>query len=118
MLKVKSEDWIVMGVASSAIAIFSLVVLGFSGMRTLLAIFVAVLVPFYFIFDNFDLSSSEKALFSFFSGLVIFPSLVYWMGFIMPFRIAIIASFSLILTCGYAHKKWMKTRRSLSTAAS
>lgn len=71
---------------------FSFVLFGVTGLRVVLGI-TLVLLPFYIILNNFELSYGEKFVFSAVLGFTIFPSLVYILGLIIPFRIAIVITF-------------------------
>jgi apolipoprotein N-acyltransferase len=87
-----------------------LLILGLIGVRVLLGITILMLVPFYLILDNFKLENKEKAIFSFFIGITIFPSLVYFLGFIVPFRISILIIFLTLLAVSYFLYKHKKTK--------
>ena len=82
--------------------------LGFIGLRTVLGILIIIFLPFYLIFDNFNLSQEEKISFSFFVGIMMFPSLAYLLGFIVPFKISIFVTFVSLLILGYLLKKYLK----------
>lgn len=82
---------------------------GFIGFRTLLGIII-IFLPFYFIFKNFDLSQSEKFVFSFFVSIALFPSLVYSLGFVVPFRISIFVVFIILILVAILIRKFLKKK--------
>jgi len=91
------------------ILLFSYSILGFSGMMTSLGIILLFYFPTYLILNNFELDNDEKLIFSFFIAVGIFPSITYWLGMIISFRIAIFITFIiLILTSFLIGKFWKK----------
>lgn len=76
----------------SVASIFSYVLFGITGVRVAAGI-IFLSLPFYIFFNNFELSIAEKSVFSILLGLTIFPSLVYILGLVISFRIAIIVAF-------------------------
>jgi len=67
---------------------FLLFYFGLAGLRVFFGIILAT-IPFYIFFNTFDLTEGEKSVLSIISGLTLFPSFVYLLGFFVPFRIAI-----------------------------
>lgn len=108
MIGFKSENNIFFGIIFVLITIISFLILGFTGLRTILGLLVIMFLPFYFIFNNFNLSISEKVVFSFFVSIMLFPSLVYFLGFIIPFKIAIFVVFILSIASGFIIKRFRK----------
>ena len=106
-MKIK-ETSIFYGLLLIIIIFGSLIVFGLSGMRTLLGLIFVIFLPFYLILKNFDLSQSEIVVFSMFISLMLFPSLVYWLGFIIPFRISIFAIFMLLIAVAFLLNKYYK----------
>ena len=104
----KSENSILAGIILIFVVLCSFAVFGLIGLRTVLGIIILIFLPFYFLFESFDLSKEEKFFFSFFVSIMLFPSLVYWLGFIVPFRISIFVIFILLLVAGYLLKKFKK----------
>jgi hypothetical protein len=51
---------------------------------------------------------SEKIIFSFFISIGIFPSIVYLLGLVISFRIAIAVTFVLLIFTAYLIKKLKK----------
>ena len=87
--------------AIALLTILSYALLGFTGLRTVVGFALLMIAPFYFLFSSFQCSETEKIAFSFFTGITIVPSLVYWLGFLIPFRLAIFAVFFLILAIAF-----------------
>ncbi len=108
MLELKYENKVLFGIISVFVILASLMLFGFTGLRTVLGMIIVMFLPFYFIFNNFDLSQAEKTTFSFFTSIILFPSIVYWLGFIMPFRISIIIAFVMLLIIAFLIAKFRK----------
>ena len=85
------------GIVVAVILIFFYFILGIPGMLAVLGIMLLFIVPTYFILDNFELDQDEKIVFSFFMGTGIFPSIAYWIGMIISFRIAIFITFVVMI---------------------
>lgn len=94
--------------AAALILAFFYFVLGFSGMMTILGIMLLFMLPTYLILNNFDLEEDEKIIFSFFIGIGIFPAIVYWLGMLISFRIAIFVAFVLFIATSFIIKKFKK----------
>ena len=60
------------------------------------------------ILDNFNLDQDEKIIFSFFIGVGIFPAIVYWLGMIISFRLAILITFAVLIVVSYLVRKVRK----------
>lgn len=78
------------------IIVFSYIILGVTGIRVAFGI-ILVSLPFYLILNNFSLTQGEKFVFSILMGLTIFSSLVYILGFVISFRVAIAVIFVLLI---------------------
>ena len=102
------------GILAIIVLIFFYAILGFSGMMSALGIILIFIIPTYFIFDNFEMDTDEKTVFSFFSGTVIFPSIAYWLGTLISFRLAMLATFILLLVAGFAIAKFYKKPEKIS----
>ena len=85
--------WSMVGIA----LIFSYLILGFSGMMAVVGIVLLFMLPIYLILNNFELEQDEKIIFSFFIGVGVFPSITYWLGLLISFRIAILITFVMLL---------------------
>ena len=104
----KSELTVLFGIVFVLFTLESFALLGITGFRTMMGYAAVVFLPFYIIFNNFSLSPGEKLAFSFFAAITIFPSLVYWLGFAVPFRLSIFIVFAALLAVAYAIKKLKK----------
>ena len=63
-------------------------------------------LPFYLILGKFDLEKSERAIFAFFIGLGIVPSIVYWLAGFISFRVSIILVWIILMGIGiFIHGK-------------
>ncbi len=87
---------------------FAFAILGTPGLRTLLGFAIFVFFPIYLTLENFGLNESETIIFSVFIGLITFSSLVYWIGFIISFKVSILAVFVLLLLTAYLAGKFRK----------
>ena len=95
------EDLGFIGIVAAVALIFLYIILGFSGMMSALGMVLLFAVPIYFILDNFELDTDEKIVFSFFIGVGVFPSIAYWLGMFISFRIAIFISFIVLVVVGF-----------------
>lgn len=109
-MKIKLDDKTTIGIILVLIALFSFVFFGFIGFKVIFGVLLVFFLPFYLILDNFTLSRSEKVIFAFFIGLGIFPSIVYWLGVLMSFRISILIAFVLLIVIGFFLKKYKKPK--------
>ncbi len=82
------------------VALFSFLFFGFTGFKVVMGFLLLFFLPFYIILDNFDLEMSEKVVFSFFIGVIMFPALVYILGLVMSVRISIAVSFIVFILAG------------------
>ena len=100
-MNLKSEEFkefiIFLSIVLLIILIFSFILFGVTGVRVFLGI-IFMSIPFYFILNNFELSENEKFIFSLLLGITAFPSLVYILGFVISFRIAILIIFVLLVS--------------------
>jgi len=104
----KVENLGFIGIIVVVILAFFYFILDFSGMMAVLGIILLFIVPIYFILDNFELGQDEKLIFSFFLGVGIFPSLVYWPGLFISFRLSIFISFVVLIVVGFVVRKYWK----------
>lgn len=80
------------------IAAFFFTLFGITGVRTILGLLLLFFLPPYLIFKNFNLPLGEKIAFSFFIGLGVFPTCVYYLGLLFSsMRLAILISFILLM---------------------
>lgn len=96
------------GILAAIILIFFYIILGFSGMMSILGIAIIFIFPTFLILNNFDLDTDEKIVFSFFIGTGVFPSIAYWMGTLISFKISIAITFIFLLIIGFLIKKFYK----------
>ena len=108
MMELKSENKLFFGILPVLVAMGTFITLGFTGLRTIVGITLIMFLPFYVILNNFSLKQSEKVMFSLFLSIVIFPSLAYWLGFIVPFKVSIFAVFTILLITAFLIKKFWK----------
>ena len=94
--------------AVALVLAFFYFVLGLSGMMTALGVMLLFMLPFYLILNNFELDQDEKIVFSFFTGVGIFPAIAYWLGMLISFRIAIFITFIILGIVGYLTPKFRK----------
>ena len=98
----ESKEFIVfLSIAVLIVLIFSFVLFGMTGARVVLGV-IFISLPFYLILNNFELAESEKFVFAVLLGLTIFPSLVYLLGLVVPFRISILLSFVMFISTAIA----------------
>tara|TARA_Y100000310_G_scaffold342995_1_gene448637 strand:+ start:53 stop:382 length:330 start_codon:yes stop_codon:yes gene_type:complete len=102
------ENMIFIGILIAVILIFFFYILGFSGAMSALGIILIFVFPTYFILNNFKLDNDEKIVFSFFIGVGIFPSIAYWMGTFISFKLSIFITFLILLGVGFLVKKFRK----------
>ena len=87
------------------IAFWSLVLFGLPGVRLALGSILLFFVPAYLLLSRLALSIGEKIVFSLFLGFVLFASVAYWLGVIMPFRLAMGLSFGVLIAAGLFFRK-------------
>lgn len=114
-MEIKLDDKTTAGIIIALIAFFSLIFLGFTGLRVIFGMLLVFFLPFYLILNNFDISQSEKIFFSFFIGLGIFPAIVYWLGVFISLKIAVIIAFVLLVLASFVIKKAKKTKTGNNT---
>lgn len=74
--------------------------LGLSAARAIIGISIFWIFPAYIIISPLNLKDEEKLALSFFIGIVIIPSLAYWLAFVLPFRASIYAVTGSLLAFG------------------
>ena len=100
-MKAEMEKYRIIGIILIVAMAFFYYILGLGGMMSILGIFLLFIVPMYLILDKFGLEQDEKLVFSFFIGVGILPSLAYWTGLFISFKIAILASFIVLIIIGF-----------------
>ena len=104
--KETKEIWIFAIISIIIISVFLFFLFGFTGFRVFIGI-IFVSLPFYFILSNFDLNEPEKFVFSMLLGFALFSALAYWLGFLIPFKLSIIAVFVILMTISFILKKFI-----------
>ena len=106
-MKAEMEKYKVIGIVLIVAMAFFYFILGLDGMMSVLGIFLLFIAPMYFILGNFGLEEDEKLVYSFFIEVGIFPSLVYWIGLFISFKIAIAISFIILVIMGFLIRSYM-----------
>lgn len=89
-----------------AVLLFFFILFSLTGLKLIIGIGLLYILPFYLILDRFDLDKTEKIVFSFFIGIGILPSIVYYLGILFnSIRIAIVVTFVLLILIGLILKK-------------
>lgn len=99
------DTYIFVLILALIITISSYALFGITGARVVLGI-LFMSIPFYILLINFELAEGEKFVFSLLFGLTLFPSLVYLLGLIISFRIAIIVSFFVFIVAAFIIRKY------------
>ena len=102
----KIENIGFMGIILAIILAFFYLILGLGGMMAVLGIVLFFVVPFSLMLNNFELEQDEKLVLSFFIGAGIFPSIVYWLGIFISFRISIFITFAVLMLAAIATRKY------------
>lgn len=102
----KIENLGFIGLILAIVLAFFYMILGASGMMAILGIVLFFAAPFYLILNNFELEQDEKLVLSFFIGVGIFPSIVYWLGIFISFRISIFITFAVLILAAIATRKY------------
>ena len=89
----------------SIILVFSFIVFGVTGIRFVFGLIIMWL-PFYLILSHFELTMAEKFVFSLLLGLTLFPSIVYLLGLLISFRIAMAVTFVLLIGIAFLLTKY------------
>ena len=101
----KLELLIFVSIMIAVIAIFSFLVFGLPGFKVFAGI-IFISLPFYFIFNNFDLDEGEKFIFSMLAGFSLFSALAYLLGLVISFRISMLAVFFALLLAAFLIRKF------------
>jgi len=104
----KIENLGFIGIMLAVILVFFFSILGLSGMFSALGVILFFIVPVYFILDNFKLDQDEKIVFSFFIGVGVLPSLSFWIGFFISFKLAVLISFAILIGVGVLIRRYKK----------
>ena len=87
---------IFLSVVVLTIMIFSFALFGITGIRVVFGI-ILMWLPFYLILNHFEITDGERFVFSLILGVTLFPSIVFLIGFLISFRIAIAVTFLLLM---------------------
>ena len=94
-------------ILGTVIGIFSFIVFGLIGLRVFASI-IFISLPFYFIFDNFELREDEKFVFSLLAGFTLFSALTYLLGLVISFRMSILSVFLTLLLVAFIIRKFKR----------
>ena len=89
----KLDNKTTFGIIIALILAFSLVFLGFTGLRTIAGLLIVAYLPTYLILDTLNIQKGEKIIFSIFISAGLFPGIVYWLGTMISFRLSILIAF-------------------------
>ena len=106
---IKPEHKNILAIISLALLVFTYIVLGIVGI-SLFSGFFLISVPFYIALGNFISDEGEKIAFSFALGIMIFPSIVYYFGFILSFRLSIGLAFLALFALAYFSGAFFKAK--------
>lgn len=107
-MKIRLDDKSTAVIILILIALFSFIFLSFTGFKVIFGMLLVFFLPFYLILGNSNLSQSEKIFFAFFIGVGIFPAIVYWLGVLISFKLAIVATFFILILVGFLLKNFRK----------
>ncbi|HLC65144.1 MAG TPA: hypothetical protein VJI46_03415 [Candidatus Nanoarchaeia archaeon] len=82
-------------------ALLSSMLFGATGVLALLVMGIAFYLPLYFIIQRIDLEPEEKIFYPFFIGIGVIPTLVYWLGTLVSFRLSIVVIVVLLAGFGW-----------------
>lgn len=71
-------------------AILFLMLFSITGVLALLVMGIAFCLPMYFLIKKTSLEPEEKIFYPFFIGIGIIPTLVYWLGTLISFRLSVL----------------------------
>ena len=91
----QKELLVFLAIISLIIGAFLTFYFGLAGLKIFIGIIMSSL-PFYIFLNTFNLAESEKFVLSLIFGMTLFPSLVYLLGFFMPFRMSIAVVFVIL----------------------
>ena len=99
---------IMAGLAVIAV-LFFYILFGIVGVRAITGVFLVFFLPFYIILDLLNLERTEKIIFSFFLGIGIYPSIVYYLAVLLSsMRVAVLAAFVLLMVIALMSRKFKK----------
>jgi len=89
------------------IMIFSFALFGITGIRVVFGL-ILMWFPFYLILNHFEITLGEKFVFSLVLGITLFPSIVFLIGFLISFRMAIAVTFLLLMAVFFLIRRYKK----------
>lgn len=89
------------------ILIFSFALFGITGIKMVFGI-IMMWLPFYLILSHFEIAIGERFVFSLILGVTLFPSIVFLIGFLISFRLAIAVTFLLLMAVFFLIRKYKK----------
>jgi uncharacterized membrane protein len=96
----------------AAIVLVPALLLGLTGLRSMLAMILLLFLPVFVIINNLDLEGDEKVFFSFFISLAMFSLVVWYVNrIIYSLRISVIVAFFLLSFAGLAMGFYNKKKR-------
>lgn len=105
-MEIKLGNYRFVGISIAIILAFFFIILSFSAAMSIFGIILLFILPTYFVLNRFSLEQDEKIVFSFFIGAGIFPTIAYWFGRFISFRIAILITFIALLVIAYFMNKY------------
>ena len=85
--------------------LFFLIFFEFTGLRFILSFIIFFILPTYLLLSLFNFNSLEKLVYSFFIGMGIIPTLVYYPGLFISFRASMAIVFVAMLLIWFLVKK-------------
>ena len=98
---------IFLSVVVLTITLFSFALFGITGIRIVFGL-ILMWFPFYLILNHFDIALGERFVFSLILGVTLFPSIVFLIGFLISFRMAIIVTFLLLMGGFFLVRKYKR----------
>ena len=96
------------------IGIFAAMRFGITGVRTILGIVVAFIVPVYLLLDYFDLKEDERIFFSLFVGIGIVPLIVWVVNrVIYSLKLSLVITVIVLIVAGLYLKSIKKKREKI-----
>ena len=92
-------------IAVGVVGTFLTYLFGLSGFRFAVAFFIVFYIPFFLLLEHFGLSKLDASIFALFFGLLIMPCVVFYLGFVFPFSIAIFVTVLLLVGLYFGIRK-------------
>lgn len=104
ILKKVGNREIMIGISVMFLIVFS-ILFGFTGLRFIFGFLAVIILPLYLILDRFKFTTLEKVVYSFFLGIGLVSTLVYYLGILISFRVAIGVVFVVLVGIGWFLRK-------------